>query len=146
MAELVRHRQTKGSATDRLRLNHRATPRLHIAFRLDGLGVEAKAVLVDFQNTQLPKNMGEPLRGVVATSQEISIPCRTIRLFRPQFEEQRAFQNETSRWRERLSRKRMRSIPYLTRISPKSTLRSRARFASFWRTEAGRFFGAGFVN
>jgi hypothetical protein len=25
----VRHRQTKGSATDRLRLNHRATPRLH---------------------------------------------------------------------------------------------------------------------
>src|SRR5580692_1881820 len=29
MAALVRHRQTKGSATDRLRLNHRATPRLH---------------------------------------------------------------------------------------------------------------------
>jgi hypothetical protein len=29
MAELVRHRQTKGSATDRLYLNHRATPRLH---------------------------------------------------------------------------------------------------------------------
>jgi hypothetical protein len=29
MAELVRHRQTKGSATDRLHLNHRATPRLH---------------------------------------------------------------------------------------------------------------------
>jgi hypothetical protein len=28
MAELVRHRQTKGSATDRLNLNHRATPRL----------------------------------------------------------------------------------------------------------------------
>ena len=26
---LVRHRQTKGSATDRPRLNHRATPRLH---------------------------------------------------------------------------------------------------------------------
>src|ERR1700732_2392078 len=31
MAELVRHRQTKESATDRLRLNHRATPRLHIS-------------------------------------------------------------------------------------------------------------------
>ena len=29
MAELVRHRQTKGSATDRLHLNHRATSRLH---------------------------------------------------------------------------------------------------------------------
>src|SRR5882672_3823783 len=29
MAELVRHRQTKGSATDRLHLNHRTTPRLH---------------------------------------------------------------------------------------------------------------------
>src|SRR5216683_7397873 len=29
MAELVRHRQTKGSAPDRLHLNHRATPRLH---------------------------------------------------------------------------------------------------------------------
>src|SRR6266853_6181788 len=29
MAELVRHRQTKGSATDRPHLNHRATPRLH---------------------------------------------------------------------------------------------------------------------
>ena len=29
--ELVRHRQTKGSATDRLHLNHRATPRLHNA-------------------------------------------------------------------------------------------------------------------
>src|ERR1700739_1896800 len=29
MAGLVRHRQTKGSATDRLHLNHRATPRLH---------------------------------------------------------------------------------------------------------------------
>ena len=25
----MRHRQTKGSATDRLRLNHRVTPRLH---------------------------------------------------------------------------------------------------------------------
>jgi len=29
MVELVRHRQTKESATDRLHLNHRATPRLH---------------------------------------------------------------------------------------------------------------------
>src|SRR6266436_1576036 len=29
-AELVRHRQTKGSATDRPHLNHRATPRLHV--------------------------------------------------------------------------------------------------------------------
>ena len=30
MAELVGHRQTKGSETDRLGLNHRATPRLHM--------------------------------------------------------------------------------------------------------------------
>src|SRR5260221_7532178 len=29
MVALVRHRQTKGSATDRFHLNHRATPRLH---------------------------------------------------------------------------------------------------------------------
>jgi len=29
MAELVRHRQTKGPETDRLHLNHRATPRLY---------------------------------------------------------------------------------------------------------------------
>jgi len=29
MAELVRHRQTKGPETDRPRLNHRATPRLY---------------------------------------------------------------------------------------------------------------------
>jgi hypothetical protein len=30
LAELVRHRLTKGSVTDRLHLNRRATPRLHI--------------------------------------------------------------------------------------------------------------------
>ena len=30
MAELVRHRQTKEPETDRLRLNHRATPRLYL--------------------------------------------------------------------------------------------------------------------
>src|SRR5215469_10844001 len=29
MVALVRHRQTKGPATDRFHLNHRATPRLH---------------------------------------------------------------------------------------------------------------------
>ena len=29
MDQLLRHRQTKGSATDRLNLNHRVTPRLH---------------------------------------------------------------------------------------------------------------------
>jgi hypothetical protein len=29
MVQLVRHRQTKGSATARLHLNHRVTPRLH---------------------------------------------------------------------------------------------------------------------
>jgi hypothetical protein len=55
--------------------------------------------------------------------------------------EQRAFQNENVAVTGRLSRKRIRSSPYLTRISPKSTLRSRARFASFWRTESGRLFG-----
>ena len=30
MAELVRHRQTKEPEIDRLRLNHRATPRLYL--------------------------------------------------------------------------------------------------------------------
>ena len=35
MAELVRHRQTKEPVTDRLRLNHRATPRLY----LDGIAI-----------------------------------------------------------------------------------------------------------
>jgi hypothetical protein len=30
MMELVRHRQTKGSVTDRPHLNHRVTPRLYI--------------------------------------------------------------------------------------------------------------------
>ena len=67
---------------------------LGYAFRFDGLGIEAQAVLVDFQNAEFPKNMGEALRGVVTASEEISIPCRTIALFRPQLEEQRAFQNE----------------------------------------------------
>jgi len=33
MAELVRHRQTKGPETDRPRLNHRATPRLYFSAR-----------------------------------------------------------------------------------------------------------------
>src|SRR5258706_1028120 len=31
MVQLLRHRQTKESATDRLHLNHRVTPRLHSA-------------------------------------------------------------------------------------------------------------------
>jgi len=30
MVQLLRHRQTKGSATDRLHLHHRVTPRLHL--------------------------------------------------------------------------------------------------------------------
>lgn len=67
---------------------------LGYAFRFDGLGIEAQAVLVDFQDAKLPKNVGQALRGVVTPSEEISIPCRTIRLFRPQLEEQCAFQNE----------------------------------------------------
>src|SRR5437016_1301256 len=33
MVQLVRHRQTKGSETDRLHLTHRVTPRLHIVAR-----------------------------------------------------------------------------------------------------------------
>src|SRR5882762_8652877 len=39
MAGLVRHRQTKGSATDRLHLNHRATPRRHTSGFTD-IGVQ----------------------------------------------------------------------------------------------------------
>ena len=41
---------------------------LGYASRFDGLGIEAQAVLVDFQNAEFPKNMGEALRGVVAAS------------------------------------------------------------------------------
>jgi len=67
---------------------------LGYASRFDGLGIEAQAVLVDFQNAEFPKNMGEALRDVVTASEEISISCRTITLFRPQLKEQRAFQNE----------------------------------------------------
>jgi hypothetical protein len=90
--------------------------------------------------------MGETLRGVVTASEEISIPCRTIALFRPQLEEQRAFQNENVAVTGAAQPEENALEPYLTRIKAKSTLRSRARFASFWRTEAGRFFGAGLVN
>ena len=40
MDELVRHRQTKGSATDRLFLNHRATSRLYrVKERFGGSGI-----------------------------------------------------------------------------------------------------------
>jgi hypothetical protein len=40
MVGIVRHRQTKGSATDRPRLNHRATPRLHkLEIHVDAYGV-----------------------------------------------------------------------------------------------------------
>jgi hypothetical protein len=38
--------------------------------------------------------MGEAPRSIVTASEEISIPCWTIALFRPQLEEQRVFQNE----------------------------------------------------
>ena len=38
MAELVRHRQTKEPETDRLRLNHRATPRLYFYDRIQAPG------------------------------------------------------------------------------------------------------------
>jgi len=37
MAGIVRHRQLKGSATDRSHLNHRATPRLYKLFRARSL-------------------------------------------------------------------------------------------------------------
>jgi hypothetical protein len=67
-------------------------------------------------------------------------------LFRPELKEQRAFQNENVAVTGAAQPEENAFEPYLTRISPKSTLRSRAGFASFWRTEAGRFFGAGFVN
>jgi hypothetical protein len=100
----------------------------------------------DFQNAELPENMGEALRGVVTASEEISVPCRTIALFRPQLKELRAFQNENVAVTGVSQPEKNTFEPYLTRFNPKSTLRSPARFASFWRTEAGRFFGAGLVN
>ena len=42
---------------------------LRYASRFDGLGIEAQAVLVDFQNAEFPRNMGEALRGVVTASE-----------------------------------------------------------------------------
>jgi hypothetical protein len=43
MVQLVRHRHTKESATDRLNLNHRVTPRLHTSgFWLDSSGLRVK--------------------------------------------------------------------------------------------------------
>ena len=118
------------------------------AFRFDRLDIEAQAVLVDFQNAEFPKNMGEALRGVATASEEISIRCRTITLFRPQLKEQPALQNENVAVTKAAQPEENTFEPVLDEDcnSPKSTLRSRARFASFWRTRAGRFFGAGFVN
>jgi hypothetical protein len=37
---------------------------LGYASRFDGLGIEAQAVLVDFQDAEFPKNMGEALRRI----------------------------------------------------------------------------------
>jgi hypothetical protein len=50
MVQLVRHRQTKESATDRLNLIHRVTPRLHrskVLLQMDGNAT--------FQELRLPR-------------------------------------------------------------------------------------------
>ena len=53
MVQLVRHRQTKESATDRLNLNHRVTPRLHTsglaAIFLDGHMITGRILKSAFQ-------------------------------------------------------------------------------------------------
>jgi hypothetical protein len=43
---------------------------LGYAFRFDGLGIEAQAVLVDFQNAEFPKNTGEALRGIITAARK----------------------------------------------------------------------------
>ena len=42
MVGLVRHRRTKGPATDRPYLNHRATPRLHVIVDLKSVAKLAR--------------------------------------------------------------------------------------------------------
>ena len=53
---LVRHRQTKEPATDRLHLNHRVTPRLHTS---SSFVVVASVVLAP-TSQELHKQYGEP--------------------------------------------------------------------------------------
>jgi hypothetical protein len=57
MVGIVRHRQTKGSATDRFHLNHRATPRLHTSAGL-GLHLLQKQEMLPARD----KNKGRLLR------------------------------------------------------------------------------------
>jgi len=49
MVRLVRHRQPKGSETDRLNLNHRATPRLYRFLRHESLFVVKKLCQKDLK-------------------------------------------------------------------------------------------------
>jgi hypothetical protein len=42
MDELMRHRQPKGSETDKLILNHRATSRLYLATAIDGWALQSE--------------------------------------------------------------------------------------------------------
>jgi hypothetical protein len=50
--DLVRHRQTKESATDRLHLNHRVTPRLHTC--MDGCVSDVKSPLLYAPSNRAP--------------------------------------------------------------------------------------------
>ena len=54
MVGIVRHRQTKGSATDRSHLNHRATPRLHKLGYRDQLGRLARLTGLEVESTLRP--------------------------------------------------------------------------------------------
>jgi hypothetical protein len=109
------------------------------SFGLDRVCVEYEAIRFDFQFAEFPKQANKPFGRIIATTKKIGIARRAVRVMGPEFEEQCAFQDECIV--ERVRRYRIRSRPYLTRIRPKSSWRARARSLSFWRIDAGRFFG-----
>ena len=76
MAELVRHRQTKGSATDRLHLNHRATPRLHTMriSPIPGAGSWDPSLGARVTRAGIRKREGTPL-GRVRRDLGAGVPC-----------------------------------------------------------------------
>jgi len=72
----VRHRQTKGSATDRSHLNHRATPRLHkISIRLGPIA-DVKDWLNNYQAFEKTPVVTIDAGGVQLVGSELQFDCR----------------------------------------------------------------------
>jgi hypothetical protein len=81
MVELVRHRQTKGPATDRLHLNHRATPRLHnVALPV----LVARGVTDRFQADLVVDGFSQPLVAAQVTLSRwyADVPWQELNLFK----------------------------------------------------------------